>query len=140
MPTKFKPQSKLDYSCDSLNTNLKGTRFTALGNQVTIYDFLITEDNLIDGAQLHCIGANLKDKITFQVVDKDNVLGTGLNKVLGQYVTDWHINPQITEQFNYVSEYPAKLLSGVYLRIIYTSAGASSVEVLTNFRLHKVLW
>lgn len=140
MSTKFKPQSKLEYTSDALNTNLKGINFTALSNQVTTYDFLITEDSLIDGVQFHCLGANLKDKVTFQVVDKNNVLGLGLNKVLGQYITDWYVNPQITEQLNYASDYPAKILSGIYLRVFYTSTGTAPVEVLCNFRLHKVLW
>lgn len=138
--TKFKPQSKLDYSSDNLNTNLKGVLFSANFGTDTIYDYCVSEDNLIDGASVHCINSSLGDKITFQVVDKDNILGFGENTILGQYMTDWYINPNITEQLSYISEYPAKIYTGLYVRIIYTSVGSVNVDVIVNFRLHKILW
>ena len=35
--------------------------------------------------------------------------------------------------------YPAKVYAGLYLRLIYTSTGASNVAVAINYSLHKVL-
>lgn len=140
MPTNFRPQSSSDYTSESLKANFKGTSFTSTANLNTTNDFLISEDNLIGGVQLHCIGATIRDKITFQVFDKNNLLGNGNNYVVDQFITDWHINPQVSEQFNYVCEYPYKIVAGLYIRTTYKSIGLSDVEVLVNFRLHKVIW
>lgn len=139
--SKYAPASFQEYSAKDLNTNLRGCHFNCAPNQTTINDYVITDDCLLDGANLHTINANLGDKITAQVIDKDNIFGYGHNVVLGQYVTDWFINPMRTEQLDYTSRYPAKIFAGLYLRIIYTSTSNSvPVDVIVNYKLHKILW
>jgi len=138
--TKFAPTSSQQYSSKDLNANFKGNLFSATAGTTTTNDMQITDDHLIDGATLVCIAATIGDKITMQVVDKDNVMGFGANTVLGQYVTDWYINPNESKQLDFQSMYPAKIYSGLYLRMLYTSVGATNVDVIVNYRLHKVLW
>lgn len=138
--TKYAPTKICEYSSKDLNAALQGTKFTALANQNTIHDILISEDHLIDGAQLVAIGSASGDKIKCQVVDKDNIFGYGSGVVLGEYVKDWYMNPMTTKQLEYQSNYPAKIYGGLYLRTIYTSVGENSVEIIVNYMLHKVLW
>jgi hypothetical protein len=138
--SKYSPSNILEYGSKDLNTNLKGVTFTALAGQVTSHDLKIDDDHLIDGASIITQLSALGDKITCQVIDKDNIFGYGANTILGQYVTDWYMDPNSTKQLNYESQYPAKVYAGLYLRIIYTSVGLVNVNVITNYRLHKVLW
>lgn len=138
--SKFAPISITQYGAKDLNASLQGTKFTAILGTETIHDYLVSDDYLIDGAIIIAISATIGDKVTCQVIDKDNVMGYGANVVLGQYVTNWYMNPNESIQMDFKSDYPAKIFAGLYLRIKYTSVGATNVEVITNFKLHKVLW
>jgi hypothetical protein len=138
--SQYAPTSSSQYSSKDLNANFKGNLFSATAGNVTNNDMLISDDHLIDGATLICINAAIGDKMTMQVVDKDNVMGYGANVVLGQYVTDWYVNPNESKQLDFQSAYPAKIYTGLYLRLIYTSTGSTNVDVIVNYRLHKILW
>jgi hypothetical protein len=139
--SKYAPNSFHEYSSKDLNANFRGNKFVATKNTTTNNDMQITDDCLIDGAVLIVLGGVIGDKITAQVIDKDNIFGYGANTVLGQYVTDWYINPQESFQLDFNSTYPAKLFTGLYLRIVYTSIGTENdVDVIINYKLHKVLW
>jgi hypothetical protein len=138
--SKYAPGSEKEYSAKDLNANFKGILFTATAGTTTTSDLLVSDDSLIDGAKLIVIGATIGDKGTLQVIDKDNVLGYGANTVLGQYVTDWYMNPNDSNQLDSKSAYPAKIFGGLYLRMIYTSVGPSDVNIILNYKLHKILW
>lgn len=139
--SKYAPLSRNEYSKNDLNANFKGCKFTATKNSTTSYDMLISDDHLADGASVFVLNAAIGDKLTLQVIDIDNVLGYGANVVLGQYVTDWYINPSASSQGEFTSMYPAKILAGLYLRKIYTSVGTETdPTVVINYKLHKVLW
>lgn len=138
--TKYAPTHYDQYSSKDLNASFKGTKFVATAGQTTNNDLLISDDMLIDGGMLVALSSNLGDKVNLQVIDKDNILGYGANTVLGQYMTDWYMNPDTSTQINFQNTYPAKLYAGLYLRVIYVSTGQTDVDVLVNYRLHKVLW
>lgn len=137
--TKYAPINVSEYGSKDLNAALRGDLFQAAAGQETTRDFLISDDSLIDGAIVHVLNSALGDKLKCQVVDKNNIFGYGANTVLGQYVTDWYINPSKTEQLDFTCPYPAKIYSGLYLRVVYSSTGASPVDVIVNYKLHKVL-
>jgi hypothetical protein len=139
--SKYNPASFQEYSAKDLNVNLTGHKFVAAANTPTSCDFVVTDDYLIDGAEINVINSNIGDTITAQVIDKDNVMGYGANLVLRQFVTDWYVNPSTTQQIEYTSRYPAKIFAGLYLRIIYKSTHESTpADVIVNYNLHKVLW
>jgi hypothetical protein len=139
--SKYAPMSKSEYSKVDLNANYTGNKFTASKNSTTTNDFLISDDNLVDGAVLTVLDAVSGDHVTFQVIDKDNVLGYGVNVVLGQYVTNWYMDPQSSKQMDLSSSYPAKIFGGLYLRTIYVSVGEDvDPTVIVNFKLQKILW
>lgn len=140
--SKATPKNRKDYSSADLNVNLIGTKFESSLSGTTVHDIKINDDMIIDGAVIIVIGSALGDKITCQVVDKDNVMGYGVNVILGQYVTDWYLNPSATFQLNYESEYPAKIYAGLYLRTVYSAIGTGSIaaNIIVNYKLHKILW
>lgn len=138
--SKYSPGSVKDYSAKDLNIALRGCKFVANAGQVTTNDFLINDDTLINGAIVIVLNSSLGDTIACQVIDKDNVLGYGTNVVLAQYCVDWYMNPSETEQLDFMCQYPAKIITGLYLRTLYTSVGITNSDVIVNYRLHKVLW
>jgi hypothetical protein len=138
--SKYKPASDKEYSANDLNADFQGHKFTATAGQTTSSDYQVLNDCLIDGAMVFAKSAAIGDKVTFQIIDKDNVMGLGANTVLGQYVTDWYINPDSTFQADFKSAYPAKLIYGLYLRTVYDSTGANDVTFIINYKLHKILW
>lgn len=138
--SQFNPNSQAQYSKSDLNADFKGLKFAATAGATTSGDLLLSHDYLIDGAIFFAKGAAMGDYVNFKIIDKDNVMGYGANTVLGQYVTTWYINPDSTFQADMKSIYPAKIFSGLYLRMDYISTGGTNVDVIINYKLHKVLW
>lgn len=138
--SKFSPTNSDQYSSKDLNADYRGKKFVAIAGQATTYDYLVSNDYLVDGAVVYVHGAAFGDKVNFQVIDKDNVMGYGANVVLGHYVFDWYINPDEAYQYDFKSVYPAKIFSGLYMRTIYTSVGTENANVIINYKLHKCLW
>lgn len=138
MPTKFTPKSKLEYSQSDLNANYIGFCFDAPAMQTTSHEYKLPYDCLIDGACMFSSGIEIGNYLSAQVVDKDNVLGYGTNVVLGQYVTNWYLTPNVLIDVG--CEYPAKIFEGLYLKLNYTNVSSVASKVLINYRLHKVMW
>lgn len=142
--SRYAPHNFLAYGSKDINANHKGIKFeitAPVEDSESEHDLLIADDHLIDGAKLVVIGGSFGDRLDFQVVDIDNVMGLGANTVLGQYITDWYVNPETSEQMNFESRYPAKIFGGLYMRIRYKAvAGGTTRKVICNYKLHKVLW
>ena len=139
--SQYSPTSRESYSSKDLNTDFKGAKFTVTANGNTNCDFKVLDDSILDGLVLDVVDSALGDKITFQVIDKDNVLGYGENVVLKQFATDIYVAPGIVRQVDYASSYPAKIYAGLYLRMIYTSTSLTlSPTILIRYKLHKILW
>ncbi len=115
------------------------TGVVTAGQTVNI-DLKMLDDNFITGGILYTLDSKFGDYINLQVVDVDNILGYGINTILGQYCTNWYMCSDSQEQLNETVNYPAKILSGLYLRIVYHSLGLSDVTVIINYRLHKALY
>lgn len=139
--SQYSPTSKEDYSSKDLNTDFKGAKFTITPNSENNCDFLITDDSILDGLVVDVLDQTLGDKMIFQIVDKDNVLGYGANVVLKQFGTDIYITPGIIRQIDHSSSYPAKAFAGLYLRLKYTSVSeATAPTCIVRYKLHKILW
>lgn len=139
--SKYAPINSSEYGAKDLNSNFQGTFFTAVNSTTTQHDYLVTDDHIIDGSEISVIGdPALGDYLIAQVVDKDNVLGYGVNVTLNTFIPKWYVVPGIIKQINSESKYPAKIYSGLYLRIKYVSVGLVNVDVVVNLKLHKVLW
>lgn len=128
------------FASDNVHSNNQGLMATATAGAVTNIDLPLTDDHFITGGVMRTLNAAFGDVATFQVVDKDNVIGYGAGAVLGQYVTNWYMRSDSQEQINENIPYPAKIPAGLYLRIVYTSVGTTDVTVSIMYRLHKVLY
>lgn len=92
------------------------------------------KQSVMDGIEFFCDKAVLGDKITFQVIDIDNVLGYGPNIVLDEFGKDWYVMPGNTET---IRLYKAKLIKDVYIRVKYTSVGTvDDVKFVCNLFRH----
>ena len=122
---------------DGFNFRGKGISGTATAGTTTDIDYKLTEERYINGCQLILNSHALGDTVTFQVVDKDNVLGYGAGVVLQEFGTTWQVSEDERNQGVFKVEYPAKILANLYVRIKYTSQGLTNVNVACNLFLHK---
>lgn len=139
--SKYVPTSNQEYSAKDLNTDFQGATFNITPNTTTDCDFLISDDSILDGLVVDILNENLGDKMSFQIIDKDNVMGYGQDVVLKQFATDIYVTPGIIRQIDHTSSYPAKAFSGLYLRLKYTSTHSETGPILIiRYKLHKILW
>jgi hypothetical protein len=103
-------------------------------NQTKDIDYLLAQDRYINGGRLLIDNIGLNDKITFQVVDKDNVLGYGTNVILDEFIKDYFI--PTSGNLEVRLDYPAKILAGLYLRLKYTCTHVSGATIKCNLYLH----
>jgi len=92
------------------------------------------KQSVMDGIEFFADKSAVGDKITFQVVDVDNILGYGAGLVLDEFGTDWFVMPGSTET---IRLYKAKLVTNLYLRVKYTSVGTTDdVQFICNLFRH----
>lgn len=103
-------------------------------NSTADIDFKLTADRFINGGRLIIDNLGSDDTMTFQVVDKDNVLGYGAGVVLDEFIKDYYIPDNATLEIKL--DYPAKIVAGLYLRLKYTSTHASGCKIKCNLFLH----
>lgn len=122
-------------------TNADGFRFrgasfsgSVSANSTADIDYCISAERHINGGRLLLDNIGNSDKMTFQVIDKDNVLGYGANVVLDEFIKDYFI--PIAGNLEVRLDYPAKINAGLYLRLKYTSTHASGCNVKVNLYLH----
>ena len=128
------------FASTNVNSDTQGKLQTIPAGTTVSIDFKIIDDSFISGGILLTKNAAFGDKASFQVVDVDNIIGYGNNVVLGQYITNWYMRSDSEMQINENMPYPAKIMSGLYLRIIYTSIGQTDVDIAIIYKLHKALF
>jgi hypothetical protein len=143
------------------NTTFEATQDSQLNSQVVMYnaqgvsqtanvgpkavtniDLVLADDHELTGGHLIVAGAKLGDFCHLQVVDKDNILGLGTNTILRQFVTSWFLSDTDRRQGEFSPGYPAKVRTGLYLRVVYNSTamvGATPPFVAMNYDLHKII-
>lgn len=106
----------------------------ALHGQSTDIDYKIEGSYMIFGVEMIYSGAADGDFASFQIVDKDNVLGYGAGTVLNEWVKKWYI-PSAETRWKTTSEMVTKLPPGLYARLKYTSVGSTDVPVKINYSM-----
>ena len=104
------------------------------GNSTGDIDYKITAERFINGGRLIINNLGVEDKMTFQVVDKDNVMGFGAGVVLDEFIKDYYIPDNATLEIKL--DYPARIYAGLYLRLKYTSTHESGCKIKCNLFLH----
>lgn len=136
--TKFNPSNIDKFDKAALNFSAIGVAGSANSGTSTTIDYKLTDDMLLTGSQVLTNGTAFGDSLSFQIIDIDGIL-TPAGTVLGQFVTNWQLRTDSQEQIKIEINYPAKIYSGLYLRLIYNSTGNSDVLVSINYFLHKIL-
>lgn len=135
--TKFRPTTYLDFSSDYLRFNSQGVSTTGIAGTTFNLDLAFTDDHLISGAWFIVSNGNQGDTCDFQIIDTTGAFTGTAGTVLNQFITNWLVPPTVDEQLDII--YPAKILAGMSLRLVYTSTGTSNPFVALNYKLHKVL-
>ena len=138
MSTVFNPRKLSELSADILNFRGTGISGTATAGISTNIDYQLPEDRLIMGAYSILFDHVLGDHMDVQVIDKDGVYYPA-GTVLNQFVTGWYVATDVQTQRGMEAPYPAKLLQGLYIRLIYHSTGLVDVKCYFNVLFHKVL-
>lgn len=92
------------------------------------FDFKLLEEVRLYGGYYWVQGSHLQDKMSFQVVDLDNVLGGGPGLVVNEYITEIPVPPWDHEK-DLVSPTAALIPAGLYLRVIYINTGSTDVSL-----------
>lgn len=91
------------------------------------------KQSYMDGIHYYAKDAEVGDKMTFQVVDKDGLVYPA-NTVLDEFGLDWAVMPDAETT---IRLYKAKLIAGMYLRIKYTSVGTTNdITLVCNLFRH----
>lgn len=101
---------------------------------ITDIDYQIAEERWIDGGSAIIDNIGDEDQITFQVVDKDNVLGLGAGVVLDEFIKDYYVPKDGKLEVSLA--YPARIVEGLYLRLKYKSTHEHGCVLKCNLRLH----
>ena len=128
---------RIDMTADACKFRGQGFSFTATAGGTTAHDFKIVEARLVEAPYTLLQGHEWGDYIQFQVVDVDNILGAGAGYVLDTFASEWYMDHTKCSQTRPDVWYSAEIPAGLYIRINYTSVGASNVDVKCNFQNHK---
>lgn len=137
MATSVRKESDMD--ADKVKFRGIGMSFTATAGATTNGDLKMNEGRLLDGVHLILNGHAFGDSAKLQVVDVDNVLGYGAGTVLDQFADSWFFASDKQDQGHLRLPYSAEIIANLYVRIVYTSTGATNVSVQCNLFAHKYL-
>jgi hypothetical protein len=135
--TTYNPPNMNYVVKSALLFDAQGVSATITAGQVQNLDYLLSDDCLITGASIITNNGNYGDYVSFQIVDTTGFTGAAAGTVLNQFATNWHLPPNADDQFDVA--YPAKLIAGLTVRVVYTSTGGSDVFFAINYKFHKVL-
>lgn len=130
--TNFNPRNVNEFEKSKLNKDAIGVSETVPAGTTKDIDFTLSDDSLVMRSVLLVDGGVKGDKWTMQIVHP--VAG-----VVFQAVTDWLVDWTVVQQPIPLSNFPAKIFSGLKLRIKYTSTGANDVWVGLNIDKDKIL-
>lgn len=101
-------------------------------------DYKVLNDCFITGAKFKAKNATFDDTASFQVIDIDGIVSPA-GTVLNQFITGWSMVEDKQTQIDFSAPYPAKIIAGLYLRIVYKSAGHTPVFASADYYLHDAL-
>ena len=112
----------------------KGTEETVDWQMPHVSHLGQNKQTYMDGIDYYVKDAEVGDHITFQVVDKDNLLGYGAGFVLDEFGSNWYVMPDAPVT---IRLYKAKLIPGMYIRLKYNSVGSTNdPKIVCNLFRH----
>ena len=121
---------------DAVGFRFRGASFKASvpANATQDVDYKIEQERWIDGGRALVDKIGSEDQITFQVVDKDNILGMGAGTVLDEFISGYYV--PMDGNLEVRLPYPARIVAGLYLRLKYTSTHSEGCTLKCNLYLH----
>jgi hypothetical protein len=136
--TTYNPTNIRDFEKTKLNFDAQGVKGTLTPNTTTTLDYLLTDDCLMTGLEVIVHNGNFGDTANLQAVDTTGITGYPAGTVLQQFATNWNIASDADIQIDMA--YPAKIIAGLTLRVVYTSTSLLTPPfVAINYKLHKIL-
>lgn len=140
----FDPPTIGSYNKNLMAVSWQSASATVQAGQTANIDYLVTQDMMFSGLQILSKNTNFGDSVTLQIICVSGTLANGMticppNSVLNQFGTNIGIPDDKTLKCDVTSEFPAKLLGGLTIRVIYTSTGGADVPVIVNHKLATVL-
>ena len=121
---------------NALNFRFRGASFKGEvpANSTQDIDYKLEQTRYINGGRAIIDNIGDDDRVTFQVVDKDNILGLGVGAVLDEFISEFYV-PQ-DGSLEVLLPYPAKIHAGLYLRLKYSSTHTDGCTLKCNLYLH----
>jgi len=139
--TTYRPFRASEFEYTKLNFNAQGVSASPTLGGTTNIDYLIADDHLVTGAWMIINNGFLGDYVNLHVLDTSGGTYSGTPyAVLSQFITNWYVPKVSDSQFDMI--YPAKIFTGMSLRVVYVSAASGSdpqTFAAINWKLHKVL-
>lgn len=127
----FDPQNETQFLKSKVQINFVGVRDQCLAGQTKTLDYTLTDDHLLVGLMVACKGHVFGDYMDVTVMVGEAVVGS--------FVMNWLVFDDQQLQVNEQAKFPAKLLTGMKIRVTYHSTGGAPVDIIVNYKLHKVL-
>lgn len=121
----------------NLKFRAKGISFECASEAYTVQDYELTENFFCNGAEVLFYTQETHSHVTFQVVDKNNVLGFGENLVLDTFVDNWNLSAKVDRNGPITLNYPALLRLGLFIRITVFNASLLNTTCFVNLFLHQ---
>ena len=135
--TTYHPYRSNELDANKVISAAQGVSTNFIANTSSNLDLTMTDDCLLTGLVFFTVNANNGDFANLQVVDTTGITGYPAGTVLAQFATNWYVNP--SQQLAMDIQYPAKIIAGLTLRMVYTNTGSSPVFSAINYKLHKCL-
>lgn len=113
-------------------TKLKGYLYSCQVGS-SIQEVKITNAMHLEGLYYWTQSSNIGDKLTFEIVDKDNAFGYGANYVFDKYVDQIPVVPSSFGQ-QYFGFNRTYINPNLYLRITYLNTGDAEVNLGITYR------
>lgn len=97
------------------------------------HDEVTSKPIRLQGGYYWVRGASPGDRVSFSVVDVDNILGRGAGTVVSQYVVRLPVTPW-DHQNEIVAPTAGRIPAGLYLRLTYENSGTSDVTFGVTYR------
>lgn len=133
----FNPTTVSAFDKSKMTFDAQGVSATITAGQTANIDYTLTDDMFLTGSWFVTNNGYFGDTVIFQVIDPTGFTGYPAGTVLNQFITNWFPIPSTDIDLD--MSYPAKILGGMLLRVIYKSTGTMDVFVGVNYKLHKIL-
>lgn len=134
----YNPTTVDQFDKTKLNFDGQGVIGSCAPSSTANMDYDLTDDMLLTGCVFMINDSNWGDFVNFQVIDATGALTGTPGTVLSQFASSWYV-PGNNTNIELKIVYPAKVIAGMGLRVVYNNVGANAASFAMNYELHKVL-